>query len=195
MMMAAKGGQRVAYVRVSSVDQNEARQVEALSELSIDVMFTDKASGKDTKRPELQAALKHLRKGDVLVCHSMDRLARSMRDLQNLVGDLNSRGIAVEFVKEDLKFTGEDSAFSKLMLSVLGGVAEFERALLRERQREGIAVAKAKGLYRGRKRSLTPDQAASLRERAKTENKAALAREFGVSRETVYQYMALRGES
>lgn len=189
MMMAAKGGQRVAYIRVSSVDQNEARQVEALSELSVDKTFTDKASGKNTERPQLQAALNHLRGGDVLVVHSMDRLARNMRDLQNLVADLNARNIAVEFVKEHLAFTGDDSPMSKLLLSVLGGVAEFERALIRERQREGIAVAKSKGLYRGRKRSLTPERADSLRERAKTENKAALAREFGISRETLYQYM------
>jgi DNA invertase Pin-like site-specific DNA recombinase len=190
MMMAAKGGQRVGYVRVSSVDQNEARQVEALSELSVDVTFTDKASGKDTNRPQLQAALKHLRKGDVLVVHSMDRLARNMRDLQNLIADLNGRGVAVEFVKEHLNFTGEDSPMSKLMLSILGGVSEFERSLIRERQREGIAVAKTKGVYAGRKRSLTPDQVTSLRERvAAREPKAVLAREFDISRQTLYQYL------
>lgn len=189
MMMAAKGGKRVAYVRVSSVDQNEARQVEAMADQHIDKTFMDKLSGKDTSRPQLQAALEYLRDGDVLVVHSMDRLCRNMRDLQNLVADLNARNIAVEFVKEGLNFTGEDSPMSKLMLSVLGGVAEFERAILRERQREGIAVAKSNGVYRGRKRSLTPEQRDNLRERAKTEGKAALARAFGISRETVYQYI------
>jgi DNA invertase Pin-like site-specific DNA recombinase len=189
MMMAAKGGKRVAYLRVSSVDQNEARQVEAMVDQHIDKTFMDKASGKDVKRPQLQAALDYLRDGDVLVVHSMDRLCRNMRDLQNLIAELNARHIAVEFVKENLAFTGEDSPISKLMLALLGGVAEFERALIRERQREGIAAAKSKGAYRGRKRSLTPEQAAGLKERAKTESKAALAREFGVSRETVYQYM------
>jgi DNA invertase Pin-like site-specific DNA recombinase len=192
MMMAAKGGKRVAYVRVSSVDQNEARQVEAMVDQHIDKTFMDKCSGKDTKRPQLQAALDYLRDGDVLVVHSMDRLGRSMRDLQNLIADLNARHIVVEFVKEHLAFTGEDLPMSKLMLALLGGVAEFERALILERQREGIAVAKREGRYRGRKHTLTPEQAASLRERAKTENKAALAREFSISRETVYQYM--RGE-
>lgn len=189
MMMAAKGGQRVAYVRVSSVDQNEARQVEAMSQLSVDVTFTDKCSGKDVNRPQLQAALKHLRKGDVLVVHSMDRLGRNMRDLQNLVAELNARHVAVEFVKENLSFTGDDSPMSKLLLSILGGVAEFERALIRERQREGIAVAKAKGLFTGRKRTLTPERIAELKQRiAAGERKADVARAFGISRETVYQY-------
>jgi DNA invertase Pin-like site-specific DNA recombinase len=188
MMMAAKGGKRVGYVRVSSVDQNTDRQVEAMADLHIDKTFIDKLSGKDTKRPQLQAALDYLRDGDVLVVHSMDRLARNMRDLQNLVADLNARNIAVEFVKEHLAFTGEDSPMSKLMLSILGGVAEFERAIIRERQREGIAVAKGKGAYRGRKRALTAEQVTEIRQRAAAgEHKAALAREFKVSRVTLHQ--------
>jgi DNA invertase Pin-like site-specific DNA recombinase len=190
MMMAAKGGKRVAYVRVSSVDQNEARQVEAMVDQHIDKTFMDKASGKDVKRPQLQAALDYLRDGDVLVVHSMDRLSRSMRDLQNLVADLNSRNIAVDFVKEHLVFTGEDSPISKLMLALLGGVAEFERAIIRERQREGISVAKQNGAYRGRKKALTAEQAAQIRQRAAAgERKAPLAREFSISRETLYQYI------
>lgn len=191
MMVAAKGGQRVAYVRVSTVDQNEGRQLEALSGLQVDITFTDKASGKDTQRPQLQAALKHLRKGDVLVVCSMDRLARNMRDLLNLVADLNGRGIAVEFVKENLSFTGDDNPMSNLMLSILGGVAQFERAIIRERQREGIAVAKAKGVYKGRPKALSNEQSAQIRQRvAAGERKADLAREFGISRYTVYQYLA-----
>jgi DNA invertase Pin-like site-specific DNA recombinase len=188
MMAAKRGGKRIGYVRVSSVDQNEARQAEAMADLHIDKMFIDKASGKNTQRPQLQAALEYLRDGDVLVVHSMDRLARNMRDLQNLVADLNSRHIAVEFVKEHLNFTGEDAPMSKLMLSILGGVAEFERSIIRERQREGIAVAKGKGAYRGRKRALTAEQVTAIRQRAAAgEHKAALAREFNVSRETLYQ--------
>jgi DNA invertase Pin-like site-specific DNA recombinase len=188
MMVAKRGGKRVGYIRVSSVDQNEARQSEALSDLNIDKLFMDKLSGKDTNRPQLQAALDYLRDGDVLVVHSMDRLARNMRDLLNLVAELNAKGIAVEFVKEHLNFTGDDSPMSKLMMSILGGVAEFERSIIRERQKEGIAVAKGKGVYSGRKHALTPDQVAQLRERvAAHEQKAALAREYGISRETLYQ--------
>jgi DNA invertase Pin-like site-specific DNA recombinase len=190
MMVAAKrGGKRIGYVRVSSIDQNEARQVEALADLNIDKVFTDKASGKNTQRPQLQAALDYMRDGDVMVVPSMDRLARNMRDLQNLVADLNARNIAVEFVKEGLSFTGDtENPMSRLMLSILGGVAEFERAIIRERQREGIAVAKGKGVYRGRKSALTVDQVNTIRQRAdQGERKAVLAREYKISRETLYQ--------
>jgi DNA invertase Pin-like site-specific DNA recombinase len=188
MMMVGKGCKRVAYIRVSSVDQNEARQVEAMAHLHIDKTFIDKLSGKDTNRPQLQAALDHMREGDVLVCHSMDRLARNTLDLQKLIADLNSRNIAVEFVKEHLNFTGDDSPMSKLLLNVLGGVAEFERAIIRERQKEGIQVAKDKGVYRGRKHALTAEQVIEIRQRAAAgERKAALAREFKVSRPTLHQ--------
>jgi DNA invertase Pin-like site-specific DNA recombinase len=189
MMVAAKrGGKRIGYVRISSIDQNEARQVEALADLHIDNTFMDKASGKNTQRPQLQAALDYIRDGDVLVVLSMDRLARNMRDLQNLIADLNAKNIVVEFIKEHLVFSGDDSPMSKLMLSILGGVAEFERALIRERQGEGIAVAKGKGIYRGRKSALTVDQVNAIHQRAAAgEKKAALAREFKVSRETLYQ--------
>jgi DNA invertase Pin-like site-specific DNA recombinase len=199
MMVAAKrGGKRIGYVRVSSVDQNESRQIEALAELHIDKKFIDKASGKNTERPQLQAALDYMRDGDVLVVLSMDRLARNMRDLQNLIAELNAKNIAVEFVKEHLVFSGDDSPMNKLMLSILGGVAEFERSIIRERQREGIAIAKGKGVYRGRKSALTLEQVNAIRQRAVAgEKKATLAREFKVSRETLYQalrpgYSAIR---
>ncbi len=184
---ARRGGKWVGYIRVSSVDQNTGRQVEGLK---LDKTFTDKASGKDVKRPQLQAALDYLRDGDVLVVHSMDRLARNLDDLRRIVTDLTDRGVQVQFMKEGLLFTGEDSAMSKLLLSVMGAFAEFERALLKERQREGIAIAKKAGVYKGRKPSLTPDRVADLRARiASGEKKAALAREFGISRETLYQYV------
>jgi DNA invertase Pin-like site-specific DNA recombinase len=183
---ARRGGKRVGYARVSSLDQNVGRQLEGVE---LDKTFTDRASGKDVKRPQLQAALDYLRDGDVLVVHSMDRLARNLDDLRRIVTDLTGRGVQVQFVKEGMVFNGEDSAMSKLLLSVMGAFAEFERALLRERQREGIAIAKKAGVYKGRKPSLTPDRVAELRARVATgEKKAALAREFGISRETLYQY-------
>jgi DNA invertase Pin-like site-specific DNA recombinase len=182
-----RGGKRIGYVRVSSVDQNEQRQLEGVQ---LDKKFTDKASGKDTNRPQLQAALEYLREGDVLVVHSMDRLARNLDDLRKIVTELTGRGVVVEFVKEHLAFTTEDNAVSKLLLSVMGAFAEFERSLIKERQREGIALAKQNGIYRGRKPSLTPDEAQQVRSRAAAgEKRAALAREFGISRETVYQYL------
>ncbi len=188
MVAAAKrGGKRIGYVRVSTVDQNEARQLDGVE---LDKIFTDKASGKDAKRPQLQAALEYLRDGDVLVIHSMDRLARNLDDLRKIVSDLTTRGVMVSFVKEGLMFTGDDSAMSKLLLSVMGAFAEFERSLLKERQREGIAIAKKAGVYKGRKPSLTPEQVLMLRARVTAgEKRAGLAREFGISRETLYQYM------
>lgn len=184
-------GQRVGYIRVSSVGQNDARQLEGET---LDKVFADKVSGKDTKRPSLTAALEFIREGDTLVVHSMDRLARNLDDLRGIVQKLTKRGVKVQFVKESLTFTGEDSPMSNLLLSMLGAVAEFERALIKERQREGIAIAKSKGdVYRGRVPSLTAEKASLLRQRvANGENKAALAREFGISRASLYNYMAAR---
>lgn len=191
MVAARRGGKRVGYVRVSSIDQNTERQLEGVE---LDKTFTDKVSGKDVNRPQLKAALDYLRDGDVLVVHSMDRLARNLVDLRTLVDGLTGRGVQVEFVKEKLNFTGEDTLASKLLLNVMGAVAEFERAMLKERQREGIAIAKKAGVYKGRKPSLTPERVALLRARISAgEKKAALAREFGISRETLYQYVPLIG--
>jgi len=183
-----QSGQIVGYIRVSTLDQNTERQLDGLK---LDRAFTDKASGKDIKRPQLQAALNHLREGDRLIVHSLDRLARNLVDLKNIVSDLTGRGVAVEFVKEHLTFTCEDNAMSNLLLSVMGAFAEFERSLIRERQREGIALAKKAGVYKGRKPSLTPERVVELRKRVKAgEKKAALAREFKISRETLYTYLA-----
>src|SRR5579862_4159254 len=180
-------GQTVGYIRVSSVDQNEGRQLEGVK---LDKTFTDKASGKDTARPKLQAAVEFLREGDLLVVHSMDRLARNLDDLRSIVASLTGRGIRVQFIKESLTFTGDDNAMSKLLLSVMGAFAEFERSLIKERQREGIVLAKAKGdVYKGRVPSLTSERAAMLRSRvAAGEAKAGLAREFGISRASLYNY-------
>jgi DNA invertase Pin-like site-specific DNA recombinase len=180
-------GQRVGYVHVSSLDQNPERQLEGVA---VDRVFTDKASGKDVWRPQLDHLLGFVREGDTLVVHSMDRLARNLDDLRRLVQQLTGRGVRIEFVKEHLTFTGEDSPMANLMLLVMGAFAEFERALIRERQREGIALAKQRGAYRGRKKSLSPERASALQKRAAAgEKKAALAREFGISRETLYQYL------
>jgi len=180
-------GQRIGYVRVSSFDQNPERQLE---QVRVDKVFTDKASGKDTQRPELDALLTFVREVDTVVVHSMDRLARNLDDLRRLVQKLTQRGVRIEFVKECLTFTGEDSPMANLMLSVMGAFAEFERALIRERQREGIALAKQRGAYRGRKKALSPERVSELRQRAEAgEQKAKLAREFGISRETLYQYL------
>ena len=180
-------GQRVGYVRVSTLDQNPERQ---LDQVTVDRIFTDKASGKDTSRPQLAELLAFVREGDTVVAHSMDRLARNLDDLRKLVQQLTQRGVRVEFLKESLTFTGEDSPMSQLLLSVMGAFAEFERALIRERQREGIALAKSRGVYRGRAKTLSNDEITKLRQRAEAgEAKAMLAREFGISRDTLYRYL------
>lgn len=179
---------RIGYKRVSTVDQNTARQLEGVE---VDKLFQDKASGKSADRPQLIAALDFVREGDTLVVHSMDRLARNLEDLRAIVRDLTARGVRVEFVKESLTFTGEDSPMNVLLLSMLGAVAEFERSMILERQREGIAVAKAAGKYKGRKAALNDEQADELRaRRAAGESVAALARDYGISRQSVYNYTA-----
>jgi DNA invertase Pin-like site-specific DNA recombinase len=180
-------GQRIGYIRVSSYDQNPDRQLE---QVPVDRAFTDKASGKDALRPELERLLAFVRDGDTVLVHSMDRLARNLDDLRRIVQGLTRRGVRIEFVKENLAFTGEDSPMANLMLSVMGAFAEFERALLKERQREGIALARQRGAYRGRKKALSPERAAELRRRAQAgEKKQRLAREFGITRPTLYQYL------
>jgi len=180
-------GQVVGYVRVSTLDQKTDRQL-----VGVDVhrTFTDHASGKDTDRPQLAQMIAYVREGDTVVVHSMDRLARNLEDLRALVRMLTGKGVRVQFVKESLTFTAEASPMSQLLLNVMGSFAEFERALIRERQREGIAVAKRKGVYKGRKRVLTPDQVAEIvRQVDARAKKARLAREYGVSRETIHRYL------
>ncbi|MFZ5460572.1 MAG: recombinase family protein [Pseudomonadota bacterium] len=180
-------GQRIGYIRVSTLDQNPDRQLEGVQ---VSKVFIDKASGKDTQRPQLEALLSYVREGDTLVVHSMDRLARNLDDLRRMVQQLTGRGVRIEFVKESLAFTGEDSPMANLLLSVMGAFAEFERALIRERQREGISLAKQRGVYRGRKKALSDSRLEELRRRVEArEPKAALAREFGISRATLYEYL------
>jgi DNA invertase Pin-like site-specific DNA recombinase len=178
---------RVGYIRVSAVDQNTVRQLDGVD---VERTFIDKASGKDSARPKLAEMLAFVRDGDTVIVHSMDRLARNLDDLRLIVRGLTGKGVRVEFVKESLTFTGEDSPMANLLLSVMGAFAEFERALILERQREGIAAAKSRGVYTGRKPALTDEQANRLRERAAAgERKSVLAKEFGISRETVYNYL------
>jgi DNA invertase Pin-like site-specific DNA recombinase len=185
---------RIGYKRVSSVDQNTARQLDGIP---VDKIFEDHCSGKDQLRPGLAQAMEFAREGDWLVVHSMDRLARNLSDLRQLVEGMSRKGIAVEFVKERLTFggTGEgttegSAAMSMFLLNILGAFAEFERALIRERQREGIAIAKKEGRYKGRAQVLTwEDRAVVLGKIAASVPKSVIARELGVSRESLYKYL------
>lgn len=180
-------GQQIGYIRVSSFEQHPERQLDGIV---LDQSFIDTASGKDVDRPQLAALLTFVRRGDTVVVHSMDRLARNLDDLRRVVQELTARGIRIQFLKEQLTFTGDDSPMARLMLSVMGAFAEFERALIHERQREGIALAKQRGAYRGRKKSLTSEQITEMQRRIGAgEQKAHVARAFGISRETLYQYL------
>ena len=180
--------QTIGYIRVSSIDQNVARQLASVD--PVDRLFTDEMSGKDTARPQLVALLAYAREGDTVVVHSMDRLARNVDDLRRLVSDLTARGVKVRFITENLTFTGEDSPMSNLLLTMLGAVAQFERDLIRERQRQGIAIAKANGVYNRRKTNLGEKERSDIVARlAAGERKTAIARRYGVDRKTIYRVL------
>jgi len=183
---------RIGYIRVSTAEQNTVRQLDGEQ---LTVTFTDKASGKNADRPQLQAMLAgNWPEGSVVVVHSMDRLARSLIDLLKIVEQLTQRGIAVQFLKEGKTFKGSETAdpMDKLMLSMLGAFAEYERTLIRERQREGIIKAKARGVYRGRKQKITDTGLLAqviAEATALGANKTRIASSYGISRETLYNYI------
>lgn len=179
---------RIAYIRVSTLEQNTVRQLEGME---FDHVFIEAASGKDTQRPQLQAALACVQAGDTLYVHSMDRLARNAEDLLRTVRELTGRGVTVEFVKNHMRFSGESDPMGKLMLTMLGGFAEFERELIRERQREGVAIAKADGKYKGRQKTLKPAQLKILQSMAKSgASKVEIGKAVGLTRQSVYRYLA-----
>lgn len=138
----------IAYIRVSTVEQNEARQVESLEKYNIDRWYVEKMSAKDTNRPKLQEMLDFAREGDTIYIHDFSRLARSTADLLALVEQIQSKGIILISCKENIDTS---TATGKLMLTMIGAINEFERTNLLERQREGIAIAKREGKYKGRK--------------------------------------------
>lgn len=190
-MTGLPSGQRVGYVRLSSLEQNPQRQLEELNQSGkLDRIFQDKASGgKRGNHPsQLDACIAYLRDGDELFVSSIDRLARSLTDLRARVDELTDKGVTVTFLHERLSFSrSSKDPRADLMLGVLGSFAEFERAIIRERQAEGIALAKKAGKYKGRSRALTKKQEQEVWERiARGESKSALAREYGVSRGTIY---------
>ena len=184
---------KIAYIRVSSTDQNTGRQL-ADTGISFDKIFEDKTSGKDTNRPALTACLEYLRDGDELHVHSIDRLARSLQDLQKIVDELVAKGVTVKFHKENLTFEnhGTQDPFAKLLFQVLGSFAEFERNIIRERQREGIERAKAEGKYShgkgGRKKSIDRAKVQELREQGVSFRK--IAEQLGCSLSSVQRCLA-----
>ena len=181
---------KLAYIRVSTVEQNEARQVEALEKFGIDKWYTEKVSAKDTNRPQLLELLDFAREGDTIYVHDFSRLARSTADLLSLVERMQSKGITLISCKENIDTS---TATGKLMLTMIGAINEFERANLLERQREGIAIAKREGKYRGRKPvSVENFDEQYARYQRRELNKTQLAKELGVSRPTLDKLIAER---
>ena len=174
---------KVAYVRVSTAEQNEARQREALAVRGIDKWFIEKASGKNTDRPEFQKMLDWVREGDTIYIHDLSRIARSTKDLLDLLDVLREKGVALVSGKESIDTS---TATGKLLVTMVAAINEFERANLLERQKEGIAIAKREGKYKGRKAVTVPDLPRHYdRWQRREVSKAALARELGISRPTL----------
>lgn len=179
---------KVGYIRVSSHEQNTDRQLAELFDL--DRVFMDKMTGKTRERPQLTEMMGFVREGDTLYVHHVERLGRDTRDLLNIVHELTSKGVIVTFVSNNLTFTGkDDDLMSKLMFAVLSAVAEFDRGNRARSAKEGIHLAKAKGVYTGRKASLTPEQAQEVkREFERGVSPSKLASRYGVHRSTIYGY-------
>lgn len=175
------------YKRVSTLDQITDRQLDGVN---VDRVFEDKLSGKDRNRPQLDLLLSIIREEDVIHIHSMDRLARNTRDLLNLVEEINNKGCKIVFHTERLTFEpNKTDPYQVLMMTMLGAVAQLERSLLLQRQKEGIAIAKSKGKYKGGKNKLSPEQVEELKELSKAKSISALAKQFNLSRPTVYGYL------
>ena len=177
------------YIRVSTTDQNTERQ---LLDIPCDRAYIEKISGKNTDRPELQAMLLNIRSGDILNIHEMSRLARNTRDLLNLVEEITAKGATIIFHKENLTFKGDgkQDPYQKMMMTMLSAVAELERNLILERQREGIALAKLHGKYKGGQPKLTAQQVEEIK--ALVNNRTPItqiARQYNISRRTVYNYL------
>ena len=173
---------KVGYRRVSTVEQKFDRQ--ELGEL--DKLFEEKVSGSNAEREALNEMIDFVRQDDEVVVHSIDRLTRNLRDLQNIIETLNNKGVSIRFLSENLTFsTNVNDAFAKLQLQIIGSVAEFERNIIRKRQAEGIAKAKARGVYAKRGASINRERVKELQEEGLTIT--AIAREMDISRMSIYR--------
>lgn len=183
----------VQYIRVSTIEQNEARQVEALKKYNAEKTFLEKISGKDTNRPQLQAMLEFVREGDTVVVHEFSRLARSTKDLLEIVETLNNKGVHLISNKENLDTS---TPTGKLMLTMIGAIAEFERQQILERQREGIAIAKREGKFKGRQVKAIDDELFSkcyAEYKLRKINKGQLAEKLNISRPTLDKLLKDKG--
>lgn len=183
----------IAYVRVSTIEQNEARQVEALEKYNIDKWFTEKVSGKDANRPQLQAMIDYAREGDVVYIHEFSRLARSTKDLLDIIETLNNKGVQLISNKENLDTS---TPTGKMLVTMIGAIAEFERQQILERQREGIAIAKKEGKYKGRQVKAIDEQLFLKNYedyKSRKMNKRQLAEALNISRPTLDKLLKDKG--
>ncbi len=187
MSIAAK----VGYARVSSSDQHLDRQLAQFEKLGVDKVFSDKVSGKNTDRPGFQQMIEFVRDGDELYVCSMDRMARNLKDLLSITESLQKKGVSIHFLKENISLIpkGESSAMTKLLMAMMGAVAEFERSLILERQREGIELAKLRKAYKGRV-PINPEKIKKARSLINEGvSKSVVARKLGIGRTTLYKYL------
>lgn len=179
---------KVGYIRVSTLTQNTVRQLDGIE---VEKLFIEHSSGKTVERPVLRECISFVREGDTLIVHSMDRLARNLIDLRNIVETLNLKGVMVQFVKENLTFDGKNkNPMSNLMLSLMGAFAEFERELILERQKEGIELAKQRNVYGGRPKKLSEtEEEQVLAQLEYNKNMKEVGKRFGISGVTVWRIM------
>lgn len=174
------------YLRVSTIDQNTSRQ---LVDVPCDREYIDKASGKDVNRPELKKLLDNVRQGDVINVHSLDRMCRNVKDLLVLMEDLQKKGVTVKFHKENLTFTPNiEDPLNKAIMTIIGAISELERNLILERVREGVAIAKKAGKYKGRQNSLSDIQMDELKSMIGKYNRSQIAKHFGITVRSTYHY-------
>ena len=176
---------KIGYIRISTTDQNTARQELLMEQLGVDEVYIDRMSGKNTNRPELQKMMEYVRRGDTVIVESISRFARNTRDLLDLVEKLSAKGVEFVSKKEAIDTT---TPIGKFMLTVFGAVAELEREYILQRQREGIAIAKANGIYKGRKPIQPPELEKIMARWQRREITAAEAiRQMGMSKSTFYR--------
>lgn len=179
--------QLIGYVRVSSQGQNTARQLQGIE---LDMEFIDKVTGSNLDREKLQECVAYARKGDTVVVDSIDRLARNLRDLQEILETLIKKGVIVKFIKENLTFTGDDDAMSTLMLHMMGAFAEFERTMIKSRQREGIDAAKKAGKHLGRPHKIDNKMINDVKyKKERHQSIRSIAKDLNVSRATIYKVL------
>jgi DNA invertase Pin-like site-specific DNA recombinase len=191
--MAYSNNQTIGYIRTSTTEQNTANQ---LYDFPCDRVFTDKVSGSTIDRPELQNMLEYAREGDLILVHSMDRLARNTEDLLHLVNFLNRKKVTIRFIKENLTFDGSDNPMGQLMLTIIGAIAQFELSLMKARQREGIKRAQEAGRYSNNANKLKPEQIAYIIENASLGiPRSRIARDLKITYKTVYNYLRVKTET